>query len=375
MTNEVLVMPGEELSLQRPGAKGRGLQAWDAADELLLGAARERLVPGQRVAVVDDGFGALTLGLAAYQPMPVSDNVTLVGALTANAAANQLQPRQPADWRSPPCGPFDVIVMRIPRQLDYLEYLLRWANGVLAPQGTIIAGGMIKHIPDRSVAVFNRLVVTEQVLPARKKARVVVCGAGSERLVGWESLWLGYQLPQAAVTAKALPAVFARDRLDIGARMLLPAAIRALTDLPAGARVLDLACGNGVQGLAVLAQRGDLQVVFADVSSQAVASAQHNVAVHFPGVAVEFLCADGIPGDAGRFDLILLNPPFHEGGVVGDHIALRLFRQASHHLSREGRLLVVGNRHLGYHKSLRRDFGRVSQLAADPKFVVFAATH
>ena len=38
-----------------------------------------------------------------------------------------------------------------------------------------------------------------------------------------------------------------------------------------------------------------------------------------------------------------------------------------------GRLLLVGNRHLGYHRSLRRWFSRVRQLDADPKFVVFEA--
>ncbi len=36
---------------------------------------------------------------------------------------------------------------------------------------------------------------------------------------------------------------------------------------------------------------------------------------------------------------------------------------------------MVGNRHLGYHRSLRRFFGLVRQLAADPKFVVFGVAN
>src|SRR5690606_4071178 len=109
------------------------------------------------------------------------------------------------------------------------------------------------------------------------------------------------------------------------------------------------------------------------VSSQAVASARHNVEGQFAGGKARFCHSDGIPGDAGQFELILLNPPFHEGGVVGDHIALRLFAEASRHLAPGGRMLMVGNRHLGYHRSLRRFFGQVRQLAAAPKFVVFEA--
>ncbi|MBC7184262.1 MAG: methyltransferase, partial [Marinobacter sp.] len=147
----------------------------------------------------------------------------------------------------------------------------------------------------------------------------------------------------------------------------------AVAKLGAGASVLDLACGNGVVGLTALAQRQNLRLSFNDVSSQAVLSARHNVERGFPGAESLFVHADGIEPRQGDFDLILLNPPFHEGGVVGDHIALRLFGQASEHLTPGGSLLVVGNRHLGYHRSLRRYFPSVRQLDANPKFVVFRA--
>jgi 16S rRNA (guanine1207-N2)-methyltransferase len=59
--------------------------------------------------------------------------------------------------------------------------------------------------------------------------------------------------------------------------------------------------------------------------------------------------------------------------VVGDHIALRLFRDAARHLAPGGRVLMVGNRHLGYHRSLKQYFSSVEQRAASPKFVVFEA--
>ena len=71
---------------------------------------------------------------------------------------------------------------------------------------------------------------------------------------------------------------------------------------------------------------------------------------------------------------ILLNPPFHEGGAVGDHIALRLFAEAAGCLTGDGELLMVGNRHLGYHRSLRSFFTQVQQLHASPRFVVFRCT-
>ncbi|MDC0662115.1 class I SAM-dependent methyltransferase [Marinobacter sp. SS21] len=364
-----------DLALSRPGARGRGLQAWDAADELLIEAARARLQPGQRVAIVDDSFGALSLALADHQPAIIADSAVLDGALAHNAGRNGIAAGPVSSWQGLSAGPFDLLVLRIPRQLEYLEYLLRWANDVLAPGGVLLAGGMIKHLPNSSVEVFARLVTTEEVLPARKKARVVVCRAGSDGLAHWPALWRGYTLAPEGLPLQALPAVFARDRLDIGASVLLPWVREQVAGLATGARVLDLACGNGVQGIAAMAQRPDLDVSFADVSSQAVLSCQRNVATHFGEHRAHFYHGDGIVKDAGDFDLILLNPPFHEAGVVGDHIALRLFRQAAEQLRPGGRLLVVGNRHLGYHKTLRRDFSQVRQLDANPKFVVFEACH
>lgn len=169
--------------------------------------------------------------------------------------------------------------------------------------------------------------------------------------------------------------MFAREKLDIGSRLLLPHVAQAVSTLQAGGSVLDLACGNGVLGLAALAERGDLLLGFSDVSSQAVLSARHNVERAFPEARAVFCHCDGIEQAAGPFDLILLNPPFHEGGVVGDHIALRLFEQASQSLNPGGSLLMVGNRHLGYHRSLRRYFSTVDQLDASPKFVVFRASN
>jgi 23S rRNA (guanine1835-N2)-methyltransferase len=400
----------------RPNANAASLQAWDAADELLLQQAadwvenewlEDKQPAGKqhpRVLVVDDNFGALTLGLWELQPVTLADSAALGPVLAHNLVLNPpLQSNLsdqpvPLSWCDDPVlapetamatnsphsayrlnGLFDLVVMRIPRYGDYLAWLLRRVNALLADGGVLLAGGMIKHLPDRSVDVFGQAVITEKVCPARKKARVVMCRKGSAELANWSPAWLGYSLAVDAGTSKelsvaALPAVFARDKLDIGTRFFLPWVTQASAVLAQGARVLDLACGNGVLGLAAIAANSHLELTFSDASSQAVISAAANAAREFPHIVCSFRHADGIAADGGEFDLILLNPPFHEGGVVGDHIALALFAVARRHLSPGGRLLLVGNRHLGYHRSLGRFFPQVRQLDANPKFVVLEAS-
>ncbi|WP_372982888.1 class I SAM-dependent methyltransferase [Marinobacter sediminum] len=379
MTTAVMETPDGPLTLTRPGGGDASLRAWDAADELLLAEAHQRLamLPSPRVLIIDDQFGALTLGLCAFNPDVVADSATLPAAVAHNAGLNSSAVEAPStvfSWLNPPQGEYDVVILRVPRQAEYLAWLLRWVNGVLAEDGLLLAGGMIKHLPDRGVEVFGQAVHTDAVLPARKKARVVVCRRGTADLDSWSGSWKSYDVDGSRLRVGALPAVFAREKLDIGTRLFLPHVKTAVSALATNARVLDLACGNGVVGLVALEQRPDLEMSFADVSSQAVASARDNVSRLFLESKARFDHADGIGDSAGQYDLILLNPPFHEGGVVGDHIALRLFRAAAQHLAPGGSLLIVGNRHLGYHRSLRKFFPAVRQLDANPKFVVLEAS-
>ncbi|MDI9245858.1 class I SAM-dependent methyltransferase [Marinobacter sp. CHS3-4] len=373
MSDDRLRIGGRELSIRRPHGGSRGLRGWDAADELLIEQALAHLSgkAPQKLLILDDQFGAISLALKNYASVCVADSATLSSAMQLNAEG----PPSPVDsWLTPPDGKFDLVVMRIPRQADYLAWLLRWVNQRLTSQGVIIAGGMIKHLPDRSADVFRELVYTRTVCPARKKARVILAEPGTATLDDWSDLWRGYPLSDTGPEIEALPAVFSRRKLDIGTRELLPLVQQASRTLEPGGRVLDLACGNGVLGLSALIQRPDLHVTFSDVSSQALLSARHNLERALPESEAEFIHCDGAPESLGEFDLILLNPPFHEGGVVGDHIALRLFEMSARRLAPGGRLLMVGNRHLGYHQSLKRSFKRVRQLAASPKFVVFEAS-
>jgi 16S rRNA (guanine1207-N2)-methyltransferase len=376
MADETLKINDVVLSLERPGSGAHGLRGWDAADELLLEQALTFLAQReqQRVLIIDDQFGALSLGLSDFSPVNLADSATLLSALMLNATPDR-PISKPGSWLEPPREDFDLVVMRIPRQTDYLVWLLRWVNQMLDPGGFIVAGGMIKHLPDRSAQVFDELVSTRTVCPARKKARVVLAQPGSQTLEGWRDQWRGYSLPDTGVQVDGLPAVFSRRKLDIGTRVLLPFVGQAAAGLAQGSRVLDLACGNGALGLAALVQNPGLDITFSDVSSQAMLSARRNVEGSFPESQAEFVHCDGWQRVGAGFDLILLNPPFHEGSAVGDRIALTLFEQAAAALAPGGRLLMVGNRHLGYHRSLKQAFSGVAQLASTPKFVVFEAHH
>ncbi|MEI8597704.1 methyltransferase, partial [Vibrio sp. M60_M31a] len=85
-------------------------------------------------------------------------------------------------------------------------------------------------------------------------------------------------------------------------------------------------------------------------------------------------CLDGFDHDS--CSLIMCNPPFHQQQAITDHIAWQMFCDSKQVLNKGGRLLVIGNRHLGYDAKLKRLFGanNVNLVASNNKFVILQAT-
>ncbi len=369
-----LVSPFATLELDRqPPRRDDPLQAFDAADEYLLQqVAEEGLAPSARVLVLNDGFGALAASLAAHAQVTSSGDSHLAAlALAANLARNGLAAEAvtfvPASEAI--SGPFDLVLVRVPKTLALLEEQLIRLHGQLAPGARVIAAGMLKHLPRAAGDLLERHIGPVQASLAVKKARLLFATLEARPAVA-SPYPSRYRLDAPPLTLVNHANVFCREGLDIGTRAFLP-------HLPQGlglARVADLGCGNGVLALACALANPEAQFTLVDESYMAVQSARENWSAAFGERPVAIRAADGLANQPPRsLELILCNPPFHQQQVVGDFLAWRMFQQARAALTEQGELWLVGNRHLGYHVKLKRLFRRVEQIAATPKFVVLRA--
>jgi release factor glutamine methyltransferase len=127
-------------------------------------------------------------------------------------------------------------------------------------------------------------------------------GRPLEQILGWAEF--------AGIRVQVEPGVFVpRRRSEIGVRVALEAA-------GPDAVVVDLCCGTGALGAALLAARPDLEVHAADLDPAAVACARRNLP---PERVYEGDLYDALPGHLrGRIDVLVVNAPY----VPTDEIAM-----------------------------------------------------
>nr|WP_322938791.1 class I SAM-dependent methyltransferase [Pseudomonas sp. s4] len=370
----IFTTPFASLELQRqPHQANEPLQAFDAADEYLLAHLHEHgIKAGSRVLLLNDSFGALACSLAGHcQVTSSSDSHLGFLALQKNLASNGLNSDAVTFLPSSeaPQGPFDWVLIRVPKTLALLEEQLIRLHGQLAPGARVIAGAMIKHLPRAAGDLLEQYIGPVQASLAVKKARLL--SATPEAKAAPRSPYPSrYRLDKPALELINHANVFCRDGLDIGTRAFLPHLPRHLD----ARRVADLGCGNGVLGITYALGSPQAQLTLVDESYMAVQSAQENWQAALGERPVTIRAGDGLAEQpADSLDLVLCNPPFHQQQVVGDFLAWRMFQQARAALVTGGELWIVGNRHLGYHAKLARLFRGVEQVAATPKFVVLKA--
>ncbi|MCZ2858729.1 class I SAM-dependent methyltransferase [Blastococcus sp. VKM Ac-2987] len=357
---------------REPDVEAPDLVAVDATDRLLLDLAADLVAgcAGGEVAVVDDSYGALALGLAARHGLTgvrVSQDL-LVGerALAANAERVGLA----GSSRSLPLGPelaagARVVLVKAPKALDALREIAEVIAASAAPDVTVLVGGRVKHMTHAMNDVLGASFGEVSATLARQKSRVLVARGPRP---GPSSFPRQQVHPDPGLTVCAHGAAFAGTKIDVGTRALL----RSLPEMAADARTaLDLGCGTGVLATLLARSRPELRVLAVDQSAAAVASAAATAAANGVADRVTAIRDDAAATVPDRsVDLVVCNPPFHVGAAVVTTAADRLFAAAARLLRPGGELWTVYNSALRYRPALNRVVGPTRVAGQDPKFTV-----
>ncbi|MFO6423048.1 methyltransferase [Motilimonas sp. KMU-193] len=372
--NSSLNLHQRTLVLNRyPVRKNETLQAWDAADEYLINHCQTLELNQERpILVLNDSFGALATWFAGQGPVSsVTDSFIARQASMLNLQQNQ----QPAvtflDCLSPLPANVQLVLFKLPKNNRLLIWQLQQLCHALPADCVVVAAAKAKDIHSSTLKLFEQYLGQTTTSLAVKKARLVFCqpDLSLQQALPKPKQW---PVPEHDLVISNHANVFSSDSLDIGARLLL----QFVPQDPQLQQIIDLGCGNGVIGIKAAKLNPQAHIISVDESYMAAQSCRDNVQLNdLPesqfSVQVNN-CLDGFNDSC--VDLVMCNPPFHQINTITDHIAWQMFTDAKRVLRSGARLIVIGNRQLGYKAKLKRIFSQVEQLGQNNKFVVLAAT-
>ena len=280
--------------------------------------------------------------------------------------ALQFSPQMPGSstLEDQPDGSLSSIAILAPGGVIERRYALAQALRCLAPGA---AFSILAHKKRGGARLYDELsafgcVVNDAsrhhhricrgVRPVEVAGLVDAIAAGAPRFVADLGLW-------------SQPGIFNWDRIDPGSQLLI-AHLQ-----PLSGRGADLGCGIGVLTRAVLAQPKVQHMTLFDIDRRGVEAARRNVdparaTVRWADVLIS-------QGDKDPFDFVVMNPPFHDGGVEDQSLGRAFITRAAAMLRTGGVCLLTANRHLPYEAVMKPLYSQITPLAQERGYKIYAA--
>lgn len=168
----------------------------------------------------------------------------------------------------------------------------------------------------------------------------------------------------------AAPGLFSHEHVDDGSRLLadsLPAGLKGeAADFGAGWGYLSVRLAGTAPGISSI----DLY----EAGFSACEAARANMAALAPQMPARVVWCDLLAEPPGRrYDLVVMNPPFHHGRAAQPSIGEGMIAAAAAALRPGGKLYLVANRALPYEAVLQRSFARHGETCRDGRFKVLWA--
>lgn len=267
-------------------------------------------------------------------------------------------------------GPYDWIILNLPRQKAALRMLLDCAAGLLDKDGVLWLAGEnkagIKSADKTLKSCFSQVRKLDNARHCTLYAASQPLNPTSFNEQVYQQKWM-LDCHSASIRVVSYPGVFAHGRLDAGTAMLLD----CIAETRIEGSVLDFACGAGVIGSVIATLHEHTKVTFLDNNAIALRASQATLDAN--QLSGSILASDGLTGLEGSFDWIVSNPPIHAGVKTDSQLGMRLMDSVHQHLNPGGVFLMVANVHLPFEKWLSQRFRHCDELAGNNHYKVILA--
>lgn len=265
-------------------------------------------------------------------------------------------------------GQFERVLLLPPRQRAESRALLARGVSMTAPGGVLVAAAA-NDSGARSAEADLSALVGPLRCESKRHCRVFWTSPfDGPRDAALLEEWLMADAPRPIADGRFVsrPGVFAWDRIDPASALLA----ECLSSNAQGSAA-DLGCGWGYLGAELLSRcPGITSLDCFEAEARALELARVNLSPFADHAQLGFHWHDVAGGLAGRFDLILSNPPFHQSRAAEPALGQAFIAAAADALRPGGKLLLVANTHLPYEAVLRERFASVQTLKVAQGFKV-----
>lgn len=259
-----------------------------------------------------------------------------------------------------PEGSFGAALIFLPRARAQFRALVHQAASLLPEGGLILIDGQKTDGIDSAMKDIRARTPLTASLSKGHGRCFAFHNPGPTAFEGWQAV-----PHQAAPGFTTVPGVFSADGPDPGSMLLARHLPREMKG-----RMVDLGAGWGWLAAQVLTRPEVRELHLVEAEADALACARQNVT----DPRALFHWADATTFDPGhRFDLVVMNPPFHTSRAADPDLGLAFIRAAQRLLHPSGQLWLVANRTLPYEETLRAAFLEQAVMATEGGFKVIRA--
>lgn len=275
------------------------------------------------------------------------------------------------DFHSLGESPFAAVYYRVSKEKALVHHVINSSAKCLVFDGQLLLAGSknegIKTYSSKAAAYLGALTEKHKGT-AGAQLSVITKTIETGPALQDKAYTQAVEITEQTVVFASKPGLYGWNKIDQGSQLLIAQLPNVLAEMTASpVKVLDLGCGYGY--LSVMASRlMDAEFYATDNNVAAIEYCRENFSRH--QVRGEVVLADCGKDVAISADLVLCNPPFHQGFAVEGDLTDRFLLAARQRLHSDGRAVFVVNSFIPLEKKAAAHFSQVQTLVNNKRFKV-----